>query len=73
MCVCVSNIAHKSCTFSSLSVWLTYKIRLWALEIVIINDLGFSEGLVPLMDIPVVPGCSDSMDMPDAGRFCVQV
>lgn len=66
-CVCLSNTAHKSlfCTFPSLSVWLTCKAKLLALEIMITNDLGFSEGLVQLMDIPVGPGCSESMAVPD--------
>lgn len=47
MRACLSNITHRSlfCTFPSISVWLTCKMRLLALEI-ITTGLGFSEGLV---------------------------
>lgn len=48
-------------------------MRLLALEIMITNDLGFSEGLLQLMDIPVGPGCSESMAVPDMGMTCVTV
>lgn len=42
-------------------------MRLLALEITISSDLGFSEGLVQLMDVPVGPGCPESVAVPDRG------
>ena len=46
---------------------------LLAPEIMITNDLGFSEGLVRLMDIPVGPSCSESMAVPDGRDLCCGV
>lgn len=39
----------------------------------ITNDLVFSEGLGQLMDIPVDPGCSESMAVPNGGMIGVTV
>lgn len=75
VCVCLSNIAHTSpsCTLPSLSVWLACKMRLLAFEIMITNDLVFSEGLAQLMGIPFGPGYSESMAVRDGVMIGVAV
>lgn len=73
--MCLSNTAHKSlfCTFSSLSVWMNLQNETFDLEIMITDDLGFSENLVQLRDIPVGPDCSESMAVLNREMVCVAV
>lgn len=59
--------------YSFLSVCLTLKMRLLTLEMVRTSDLGFFEGLVQLMDIPVGSSCSKSLAVPDGDMICVVV
>lgn len=47
--------------------------KTFAVEIMITNDLGFSENLVQLRDVPVGPGCSESMAVLDREMICVAV
>lgn len=48
-------------------------MRLLAFEIMITNDLVFSEGLAQLMDVPFDPGYSESMAVRDGVMIGVAV
>lgn len=54
-------------------MWMNLQNETFDLEIMITDDLGFSENLVQLRDIPVGPDCSESMAVLNREMVCVAV
>lgn len=73
VCVCLTLHIKVPFTLSFLSACLTWKMRLLTLEIVMMSDLYFFEGLVQLMAIPVGFSCSKRLAVPDGDMICVVV